>query len=101
MKPDARLQLDARPAQQANDPPAVRVRGIRKVFDELEAIRDVSLDVANGEFISLLGPSGCGKSTLLMMIAGLEFPTSGEVMLAGTPVTGPRRDVGVVYREIP
>jgi NitT/TauT family transport system ATP-binding protein len=99
MKPDARLQLDARPAQQANDPPAVRVRGIRKVFDELEAIRDVSLDVANGEFISLLGPSGCGKSTLLMMIAGLQFPTSGEVMLAGTPVTGPRRDVGVVFQN--
>ena len=99
MKPDARLQLDARPAQQATDPPAVRVRGVRKIFDELEAIRDVSLDVANGEFNSLLGPSGCGKSTLLMMIAGLQFPTSGELLLADTPVTGPRRDVGVVFQN--
>jgi ABC-type nitrate/sulfonate/bicarbonate transport system ATPase subunit len=99
MKPDTRLQLDARSAHEANDLYAVRVCGIRKVFDELEAIRDVSLDVANGEFVSLLGPSGCGKSTLLMMIAGLLFPTSGEVILANTPVRGPRRDVGVVFQN--
>src|SRR6202041_4217585 len=99
MKPDARFQLDAHSAQRASDVYAVRVRGIRKVFDELEAIRDVSLDVANGEFISLLGPSGCGKSTLLMMVAGLLFPTSGEVRLAGTPVTGPRRDVGIIFQD--
>jgi ABC-type nitrate/sulfonate/bicarbonate transport system ATPase subunit len=99
MKPDVRLQLEAHSAQRASDVYAVRVRGIRKVFDELEAIRDVSLDVANGEFISLLGPSGCGKSTLLMMIAGLLFPTSGEVILADTPVAGPRRDVGVVFQN--
>src|ERR1700677_3261459 len=99
MKPDARLQLNAHSAHQAVDLYAVRVRGIRKVFDELEAIRDVSLDVANGEFVSLLGPSGCGKSTLLMMVAGLLFPTSGEVILADTPVRGPRRDVGVVFQN--
>src|SRR6202041_2110900 len=99
MKPDARFQLDAHSAHQASDLYAVRVRGIRKVFDELEAIRDVSLDVASGEFVSLLGPSGCGKSTLLMVVAGLLFPTSGEVMLADTPVRGPRRDVGIVFQN--
>jgi|SRR5579872_154832 len=99
MKPDTRLKLDARSAHEAGDLNAVRLCCIKKVFDELEAIRNVSLDVAHGEFVSLLGPSGCGKSTLLMMIAGLLFPTSGEVILANAPVRGPQRDVGVVFQN--
>jgi NitT/TauT family transport system ATP-binding protein len=83
----------------SNDSPALRIAGVRKVFDKLEAIRNVSTDIADGEFVSLLGPSGCGKSTLLMMIAGLTQPTSGEVILAGKPVTAPRPDVGVVFQS--
>ena len=78
---------------------ALRVAGVRKTFGTLEAIKNISIDVADGEFISLLGPSGCGKSTLLMMIAGLTQPTSGELVLAGIPVTGPRNDVGVVFQS--
>ena len=61
---------------------------------EVEAVRDVSFDVAQGEFVSLVGPSGCGKSTLLSAIAGLESLTGGAVSVAGQPVTGPSRRVG-------
>lgn len=78
---------------------ALRVAEVRKTFGALEAIKNVSIDVADGEFISLLGPSGCGKSTLLMMIAGLTQPTSGKLVLAGSPITGPRKDVGVVFQS--
>lgn len=60
----------------------------------MEAVRDVSFDVAQGEFVSLVGPSGCGKSTLLGAIAGLETLSGGTVEVAGVPVTGPSRRVG-------
>jgi NitT/TauT family transport system ATP-binding protein len=83
----------------SQDRSALRIAGVRKVFDKLEAIRNVTVDIAQGEFVSLLGPSGCGKSTLLMMIAGLTQPTSGEIVLAGKPVVAPRRDVGVVFQS--
>ena len=61
---------------------------------EVEAVRDVSFDVAQGEFVSLVGPSGCGKSTLLGAIAGLETLSGGTVEVAGVPVTGPTRRIG-------
>jgi len=79
--------------------PTLRVTGVRKAFGALEAIKNISLDIADGEFISLLGPSGCGKSTLLLMIAGLLAPTAGGLVLAGLPIRGPRRDVGVVFQS--
>ncbi len=79
--------------------PALRISGVRKVFDKLEAIRNITFDIADGEFVSLLGPSGCGKSTLLMMIAGLTAPTAGQIVLAGVSVVGPRPDVGVVFQS--
>jgi len=77
----------------------LRIDSVRKSFDRLEAIRNISLDIADGEFVSLLGPSGCGKSTLLMMIAGLTAPTEGEILLAGSRVQGPRAEVGVVFQS--
>src|SRR6202020_3591319 len=58
-----------------------------------------SVNVACGEFVSLLGPSGCGKSTLLMMIAGLEQPTGGSISLGGTEVKEPRRDIGIIFQD--
>jgi NitT/TauT family transport system ATP-binding protein len=80
-------------------PPALRVASVRKSYDQLEAIREINLDVADGEFVSVLGPSGCGKSTLLMMIAGLIDITGGDIAINGKPVRGPRKEVGVVFQS--
>jgi NitT/TauT family transport system ATP-binding protein len=77
----------------------VQLRKVRKAFNQLEAIRNISLDIADGEFVSVAGPSGCGKSTMLMMIAGLTAPSSGEIIINGRLVTGPRPDVGVVFQN--
>jgi NitT/TauT family transport system ATP-binding protein len=77
----------------------VRIAAVKKAFGEVEAIRQLSFDVADGEFLSLLGPSGCGKSTLLMMIAGLIDPSAGEIRIKDAKVAGPRREVGVVFQS--
>jgi NitT/TauT family transport system ATP-binding protein len=77
---------------------ALSVTGVRKMFGALEAIKSISFHIDDGEFVSVLGPSGCGKSTLLMMLAGLMPPTAGEIRLSGSMVSGPRRDVGVVFQ---
>ena len=77
----------------------VRIAALKKTFGDLEAIRQLSFDVGDGEFLSVLGPSGCGKSTLLMMVAGLIDPTAGEIRIQGAKVTGPRREVGVVFQS--
>jgi NitT/TauT family transport system ATP-binding protein len=63
------------------------------------AVKDFSLTIERGEFVSILGPSGCGKSTLLKVISGLLSPTSGKVVLNGQEVTGPRADTGVVFQQ--
>jgi NitT/TauT family transport system ATP-binding protein len=65
----------------------------------VEALRDINITVGRGEFLTLIGRSGCGKSTLLNMIAGLLKPTTGEIVIDGTPVTGPRRDVAMVFQR--
>ena len=76
--------------------------------ERIEALRDVSLEVEDafspegrelGEFRVLLGPSGCGKSTILRMIAGLDFPDSGKIVVNGKPVEGPGRDRGMVFQK--
>jgi NitT/TauT family transport system ATP-binding protein len=79
--------------------PALCIADVRKVYGDLEVIRNVSLNVAASEFVSILGPSGCGKTTLLMMVAGLVRQTEGEIFINGEPVTGPRREVGVVFQQ--
>lgn len=64
-----------------------------------QALSDVSLSIAPGEFVSLVGPSGCGKTTLLKSMAGLISPTHGAVTIAGIPVDGPRRSVGLMFQS--
>ena len=65
----------------------------------LRAMDRVSLEIGEGEFVSVLGPSGCGKSTLMLIAAGLVVPTSGTVRVAGVEVRAPYRDVGIVFQD--
>jgi NitT/TauT family transport system ATP-binding protein len=79
---------------------AVSVRDVAVAFESVRVFDGLSLDIEQGEFIVLLGPSGCGKSTLLDVMAGLAFPSSGEVFFEGKPVKGEVPDgVGVVFQE--
>jgi NitT/TauT family transport system ATP-binding protein len=77
---------------------AVSKRYRQRANRELEVLRSISLTVPPGSFVTLVGPSGCGKSTLLKLIAGLETPTDGEIVVDSTPVTGPRRSVGLMFQ---
>ena len=81
----------------------LRIKDLHKSFPkedgEMVAIDDFNLDVDEGEFICILGPSGCGKTTLLRMIAGLEHPTSGQLLLNGVPIMKPGSDRGMVFQE--
>ena len=63
------------------------------------ALRDINLDIPEGQFVCLLGPSGCGKSTLLNAVAGFSLPSSGAITVNGTTVTGPGPDRGMVFQE--
>ena len=67
--------------------------------DGVIALADIDFTVRDGEFVAIVGPSGCGKSTLLRILAGLMPPTSGQAELAGSPIDGPRRDIGVVFQS--
>jgi NitT/TauT family transport system ATP-binding protein len=78
---------------------AIRVEGLRVAYGELEALRDIELSVAEGEFVCLLGPSGCGKSTLLNAVAGFVKPSAGRVLVQGKPVAAPGPDRAMVFQE--
>ncbi len=81
----------------------IELRGITKIFDKkVKAVDNVSLTIADQEFMVLLGPSGCGKTTLMRMIAGLEFPEAGRVIIGGTDVTDlppRRRNISMVFQS--
>lgn len=82
--------------------PAIRLAGLSKKFGSVVAVDDVDLDIAPGEFFSMLGPSGSGKTTVLRMIAGFEQPTDGTVELFGKNVTDDApfdRDVNTVFQD--
>ena len=84
--------------------PKIRIEHLSKTFavrgeDAFTALDDVTLDVAEGEFLVVVGPSGCGKSTLLDLIGGLGKPTAGRVLLDGAEVTGPALDRGIVFQQ--
>ncbi|MFD2238946.1 sulfate/molybdate ABC transporter ATP-binding protein [Aureimonas populi] len=80
----------------------IRARNVRKEFDRYPALHDVSLDIRSGELIALLGPSGSGKTTLLRLIAGLEFPTSGQILFGDEDASTKsvqERNVGFVFQH--
>jgi ABC-type taurine transport system ATPase subunit len=81
----------------------VRFTGVQKTYDgHTLVVRDLNLNIQSGEFLSLLGPSGSGKTTTLMMLAGFESPTSGDIFLAGKPITKTpphKRNFGMVFQN--
>ena len=80
--------------------PPVVYRHVDKVFGAgVHAVSDVSLEVMPGEFVVFVGPSGCGKTTLMRMTAGLAYPTRGEVLLEGRPVTKVSSEIGFVTQD--
>lgn len=81
----------------------IQVQNINKTFelgsDRFEALGDVSLNVAENEFVTVVGPSGCGKSTLMNILAGLEEPTGGIALVDGREVDGPSPERGVIFQQ--
>ncbi|HSS82049.1 MAG TPA: ABC transporter ATP-binding protein [Gaiellaceae bacterium] len=94
-------RTEARPVE-ARESSAVRLRGLRKAYGDVVAVDDVDLEIAQGEFFTLLGPSGSGKTTTLRLIAGFERPDAGTVELAGREVSDVppyARDVNTVFQD--
>ncbi len=85
--------------------PKLRLENVTKRFpirgekSSFTAIEDITIDVHAGEFVVLVGPSGCGKSTLLDLLGGLSTPSSGRILLDGTPISGPGLDRGIVFQQ--
>jgi putative spermidine/putrescine transport system ATP-binding protein len=82
--------------------PAVSFQGVTRRYGPVAAVSDVSLDISSGEFFALLGSSGSGKTTLLMLLAGVDKPTDGRVLMSGTSISDVpphRRQIGVVFQN--
>ena len=84
-------------------PVKLRVESLSKTFDtpkgEVRALHELDFEVRRREFITVIGPSGCGKTTLIRILAGLDFPTAGKVLLEGKEVEGPSADLGMVFQD--
>jgi len=78
---------------------ALQARALSIAFGAHLVLDRIDLDVADGEFLSVVGPSGCGKTTLLRLLAGLLPPTSGQILAAGKPILGPSRERAIVFQD--
>ncbi|MFK7602162.1 ABC transporter ATP-binding protein [Deinococcus sp. SM5_A1] len=78
---------------------SVTFEHVSKDFDKLSVLQDMHIHVESGKFVALVGPSGTGKSTLLRMVAGLDLPTSGQVIFDGEPIHGPDASRTLVFQE--
>jgi NitT/TauT family transport system ATP-binding protein len=85
------------------DTTQIRITGVNKIFKtgerEVVALKNIDLEIPNGQFVCLLGPSGCGKSTLLNAIAGFSLPSSGRIVADGKTISDPGPDRGMVFQE--
>ncbi len=105
--PGPLVALTDRKIYNSSSPPRpmalLEIKGVSKLFEAkgkaVEALRDINLSVGENEFVCLVGPSGCGKTTLLRIIAGLDRPTDGEVLLDGKLIEGPGPLRGMVFQE--
>ena len=75
------------------------IQGVSKAFSSTRALEAIDLPIEDNDFLCILGPSGCGKSTLLRIVAGLEVPSTGKVLLDGQPVSRPGPDRGMVFQS--
>src|SRR5690606_35315001 len=91
----------AMPSTLRHGPPVYELAGVSKTYarNAVHALENINLTLNRGSFSSVIGSSGCGKSTLLKIMAGLVPPSRGRVTLAGRPVTGPRRDIGMMFQQ--
>ena len=95
--------LNTDTAHHSPEVPHIAISGLSKVYESqsgaVAALRDISIAIAKGEFVTLLGPSGCGKTTLLRIIAGLDTPSAGEVKLGGAISKGVPDGLGMVFQR--
>ena len=92
----------AKPTPHLKENAIISFQGVTKRFGKMVAVDNVSLDVREGEFFALLGPSGCGKTTLLRMLAGVETPTEGKILIDGKDVAElppNKRPVNMVFQS--
>ncbi len=93
------------PSRSGSEASSLQVRSVNKGFPadnaagRTQALSEVSLTVEAGQFVSIIGPSGCGKSTLLRLLAGLDQPDAGELLVGDEPITGPSAEHGLVFQD--
>ena len=94
--------VDERLRSESDAARVIAVQALSKIYPgrsgAVHALEMIDFEVADREFVAIVGPSGCGKSTLLKILAGLIPASSGSALLRGTPITGPRRDIGMVFQ---
>ena len=99
------MENAAEPTPTPRRSPAVEAHDVTVTYDRVRekdtliALKDFSIEIEHGEFLAIVGPSGCGKSTFLNVVAGLTFPSAGEIRVNGKPVTGPETDRAVVFQD--